>query len=245
MKKEIKNNNVPKGMTTAMSLALAGAGLVLGGVGGYVSGMAAAPKQETASQAAQSQQATATDATPRIDTKAADLRVLINSLQKQHVDLASSAVRNGFDGDPDFGASAAELDKNSVALSKAVGSVYGAEAEKQFLEIWRSHIGFFVDYTVAAKAGDKVKMEQAVANLNGYVDAIANFFSKANPNLPKEAVAQLVTEHVMHLKGAVDTYGAGNYEASYVKQTDAYNQIGNIADAISGAIVKQNPDTFK
>jgi hypothetical protein len=181
---------------------------------------------------------------PRTDTKAADLRVLLNALEREHVDLASAAVRAGFDGAPSFNAAAGQLDQNSVEISKAVGSIYGADAEAKFLQIWRSHIGFFVDYTVAAKKGDKAGMDKAVANLGGYVDAISDFFSGANPNLPREAVHQLVSAHVGLLKAAVDTYGAGDAAGSYKNQHDANNQIGTIADAISGAIVKQYPAKF-
>ena len=181
---------------------------------------------------------------PRTDTKAADLRVLLNALEREHVDLASNAVRAGFDGAAGFSAAAAQLDQNSVELSKAVGSIYGADAEAKFLQIWRSHIGFFVDYTVAAKKGDKAGMDKAVANLGGYVDAISDFFSGANPNLPREAVHQLVSQHVTLLKAAVDTYGAGDFAGSYKNQHDSYNQIGKIADALSGAIVKQYPEKF-
>ena len=185
------------------------------------------------------------EATRKTDTKAADLRVLLNALERQHVDLASAAVRAGFDGHASFASTAGELDKNSVALADAVASIYGPSAKDPFLAIWRSHIGFFVDYTVAAKAGDKIKMDTAVKNLTeGYVPAIADFFSKANPNLPRDVVAQLVTQHVLHLKAAVDAYGAGNFAQSYAKQTEAYNQIGSIADALAGGIVKQFPEKF-
>lgn len=216
-------------------------GLVAGAVIGNVMG-----KSMTKSDSAMTADKTGSEAAmmAKTDTKAADLRVLLNGLEKQHVDLASAAVRNGFDGDPDFKASADALDANSVALSEAVGSVYGPEAQEQFLTIWRSHIGFFVDYTVAAKKNDTAGMDKAVQNLNGYVDAIADLLAGANPNLPREAVAQLVTEHVLLLKGAVDAYGSGDYAGSYAKQAEANAQIGTIADALSGAIVKQYPEKF-
>lgn len=179
------------------------------------------------------------------DTKAAGLRVALNSLEAQHVDLASAATRAGFDGSPMFQATAGALDNNSVALSKAVGSVYGPEAEAKFLEIWRSHITFFVNYTVAAKGGDKAGMDKAVSDLNGYVEAISDLLGGAT-GLPKEAVASLVTEHVGLLKTAVDKHGAGDYEGSYAAQQEARDQITTkIADTLAGAIVKQNPDKFK
>ena len=212
--------------------------LVLGGGVGYAVGMGN-DDGETSKTSNSSMSAKSTD------TKAAGLRVVLNNLEAEHVDLASAATRAGFDGSPMFDASAKSLDANSVELSKAIGSVYGADAEAKFLEIWRSHIGFFVDYTVAAKAGDTAGMEEAVQNLNGYVEAISTFLSGANPNLPKDAVASLITEHVGLLKKAVDAHGAGDYTGSYEAQKQARTQITTkIADTLAGAIVKQSPDKF-
>lgn len=211
------------------------AGLLIGGGVGYAAGNNGDNNSSNASQ-----QSTA----PSTETKAADLRVALNNLESEHVDLAAAATRAGFDGDPMFKATAGALDENSVALSKAVGSVYGEEAEAKFLEIWRSHIGFFVNYTVAAKAGNQAGMDKAVSDLNGYVSAISDLLGGAT-GLPKEAVAGLVTEHVGLLKAAVDKHGAGDYAGSYEAQQQARAQITNkIADTLAGAIVKQNPDKF-
>ena len=208
-------------------------GLAVGGGVGYAVNSANTENDSVASAA------------PTTDTKAADLRTLLNNLESEHVDLAAAATRAGFDGDPSFTAAAGALGKNTDELSAAIGSVYGEEAGERFKEIWASHIGFFVDYTVAAKAGDMAGMDEAVQNLNGYVEAISTFLSDANPNLPKEAVAQLVTEHVGLLKEAVDKHGAGDYAGSYDAQSRARVQITNdIADTIAGAIVTQNPDKF-
>lgn len=183
---------------------------------------------------------------PATDSKAASLRTLLNNLESEHVDLAAAATRAGFDGDPAFNAAAGALGKNTDELSAAIASVYGEDAGAQFKEIWASHIGFFVDYTVAAKGGDQAGMDKAVQNLNGYVEAISTFLSGANPNLPKDAVAQLVTEHVGLLKEAVDKHGAADYAGSYDAQSRARTQItSKIADTIAGAIVKQKPDSFQ
>lgn len=209
-------------------------GLLVGGGIGYVSGNSMNKSDDT----------TVSNAQVSTDTKAAGLRVVLNNLEAQHVDLASAATRAGFDGSPMFEASAGALDENSVALSKAIGSVYGGEAEAKFLEIWRSHITFFVNYTVAAKGGDQAGMDKAVSDLNGYVSAISDLLGGAT-GLPKEAVASLITEHVGLLKSAVDKHAAGDYAGSYAAQHDAREQITTkIADTLAGAIVKQNPDKF-
>lgn len=181
--------------------------------------------------------------------KAADLRALLNNLEAEHVDLAAAATRQGFNTgdltDPQFVATTTALANNTDELSAAIASIYGEEAGAQFKSIWESHIGFFVDYTVGAKTNDQAKMDQAVADLNGYVESISTFLSTANPNLPKDAVASLVSEHVGLLKEAVDKHGAGDFEGSYTAQAQAREQITTkIADTLAGAIVKQNPDKF-
>jgi hypothetical protein len=218
------------------AVLVAVAALIIGGGAGYAIGMNGEDSQS--SQSSQS--------APATDTKAADLRAVLNNLQAEHVDLASAATRAGFDGDPSFQAAAASLGKNTDDLSAAVTSVYGEEAGAQFKEIWASHIGFFVDYTVAAKGGDKAGMDKAVQNLNGYVDAISTLLSGANPNLPKDAVASLVSEHVGLLKTAVDKHAAKDYAGSYEAQDQAREQITTkIANTLAGAIVKQKPESFQ
>ncbi|MDQ3065150.1 MAG: hypothetical protein M3Q36_02670 [bacterium] len=225
----MKENKLPIVIATLVVGLLLGAGL------GYATGNSSSDDKN----ASQSSVAKTTD------TKPAGLRTVLNNLEAEHVDLASAATRAGFDGDKSFTAAAASLDKNSNALADAVGSVYGDEAREQFYKIWASHIGFFVDYTVAAKGGDKAGMDKAVQNLNGYVEAISDFLSKANPNLPKDAVAQLITEHVMLLKETVDKHGAGDYAGSYEAQERTRTQVTTkIADTLAGAIVKQNPEKF-
>jgi len=225
--------NGKSAMVTAAVVAL-----IVGGGAGYVIGNSGGDDGNGGKSSSSS-------AAPATDTKAADLRVLLNNLEAEHVDLASAATRAGFDGDKSFAAAAGSLGQNTDNLSAAVASVYGDEAGAQFKEIWASHIGFFVDYTVAAKGGDQAGMDKAVQDLNGYVEAISTFFSGANPNLPKDAVAQLVSEHVGLLKDAVDKHGAGDYEGSYAAQAQAREQITTkIADTIAGAIVKQSPDKF-
>lgn len=235
---EINNNSSPeankKGMT--MGVVAVVIALLVGGGIGYA--MKSSKKDSTAPAA---QSATTT---PTTDTKAADLRVLLNGLEQEHVALAADATRAGFDGTKSFTPAAGSLDKNSHDIADAIGSVYGKAAGDKFYQIWNSHIGFFVDYTVAAKKGDKAGMAVAVTNLGGYVDAISTFFSEANPNLPKAAVSQLISVHVGLLKDAVDTYGAGDIDASFAKERETRTQIGTIANAIAGAVVKQNPAKF-
>src|SRR3954469_2542805 len=143
---------------------------------------------------------------------AADLRITLDNLLGEHALLAIWATQAGYSGSKNFPALAAQLDKNSVAISKAIGSVYGPAAGKQFLDgknLWRAHIGYFVDYTKALATKNMAAQQKAVANLMTYIQVQAAFFAKAT-GLPKKALVNDLTAHVLQLKGQLDAYAAGN-----------------------------------
>ena len=136
------------------------------------------------------------------------------------------------------------LDANSVALSQAIGGVYGADAAAAFLELWRTHIGFFVDYTTAVAKGDRAKPDAAVADLTGYADDFAAFLASANPNLPKATVSALVRSHVVSLKAVVDDQHKGDWAKAYAHLREAAAHMRMIGDPLAGAIAKQFPGKY-
>jgi len=210
--------------------------LIVGGAGGYVIG-------NNKDDSNDSMTMSVSEANPKTDTKAATLRVNLNNALSEHIELAAPALRATFDGSPDGEGVTKALDQNSVAIATAVDSVYPGTKD-DFLALWRKHIGFFVDYTVAAKAGDKAGMDEARANLDGYTDEASTFFSEANPNLPKDAVQAGLKTHLNQVIAIVDAYGAKDYEESYSLQRKADMHVQMFADTLSGAIVKQSPDKF-
>src|SRR4249919_1624388 len=103
---------------------------------------------------------------------AADLRATLGKLMGEHALLAQFATQKGLKAEPDFAATGAALDANAVDLSEAIGSVYGDEAAKTFLDgkaMWRDHIKFFVAYTTALAKQDKP----------GYIEAFSCFLADA------------------------------------------------------------------
>jgi hypothetical protein len=192
--------------------------------------------------------ATALMAAPSIvaaQSSAADLRVGLNQLFQEHVYLAGAATGAALGGrNGEFTAAAGALDANSMAIAKAIGSVYGGEAEAAFLPLWRRHIGFVVDYTTGLAAKDSPKQQKAVNDLLGYTNDLAAFLSSANPNLPKAAVAELVKGHILSLKGAIDAQAAGDQPTAYMKLREAANHMQMIGDPIAAAIARQFPQKF-
>ncbi len=220
-----------------MAIILVIVALIIGGVGGYAMGNSKNKNNDKNSPAMTS------ESSPKTDTKAATLRVNLNNALSEHIELAAPALRAVFDGSASGEGVTKALDTNSVNIATAIDSVYPGNKDK-FLELWRAHIGFFVDYTKAAKAGDKAGMDKAKADLGGYTDQASTFFSQANPNLPKDALKAGLQTHLEQVIAIVDAYGAKDYEKSYALQQEADQHMQMFADTLSGAIVKQYPAKF-
>ncbi len=105
---------------------------------------------------------------PTTKSPSADLRYALASGLGQHALLASLTTHRGLEGGKDFEAAAEALEVNTVALGDAIGSVFGDDAKATFLELWRAHIGFFVDYTVGTATKDDAKKTKAGDDLAGY-----------------------------------------------------------------------------
>ena len=179
------------------------------------------------------------------DTPAATLRTTLNLALREHVYLASAATNAALGGrDAEFKAAAGALDANSVAISKAIGSVYGADAEKAFLPLWRKHIGMVVDYTVGAATNDRAKQDRAVNELIGYTQDFGAFLAAANPNLPKSVVADLVKHHVVTLKDVIDAQATKDQSRAFTALRTGAGHMQMIADPLAEAIVTQFPDKF-
>ena len=180
---------------------------------------------------------------PTSATPAAGLRVGLNALLSEHVYLAAAATNAALGGrQPEFEAAAAALDANSVDVARAIGSVYGPDAEQAFLPLWRKHIGMVVEYTVGVATGDRAKQEKAVNDLVGYTQDFGAFLSGANPNLPKAVVADLVKHHVLTLKAVIDAQAAKDQDRAFTALRTGAGHMQMIADPLAGAIVKQFPD---
>ena len=172
---------------------------------------------------------------------AADLRVTLDNLLGEHAVLAMNATNAGVSGSKSFPAAAKTLDRNSVALSKAIGSIYGAKAGNVFLNgkfMWRDHIRFFVNYTVALAKKNKAGQAKAVADLKTYTVKFGDFLATAT-GLPKPAVRNDLLGHVVELKSQLDAYAAGDYAKAARLYSEAYNHMFMTGDLLAGAIAKQ------
>ena len=203
---------------------------------------AAAPAATAAET--QAEETTSGDAVS-IESPAVDLRLAVDRLLAEHALLATFAMQKGVSGEEDFEAIAAALEGNTVDLGEAIGSVYGEEGETAFLKLWRDHIGFFVDYTVATAKKDEAGQNAAREKLAQYQAEFSAFLDTATEgNLPQSGAAEALQAHVNQLITDLDTYAAGDYPKAYEQIREAYAHMYMTADAIAGAVVTQMPEQF-
>ncbi len=174
---------------------------------------------------------------------AVDLRIALDSALGEHAFLASNATHRGLEGSKAFDAAAGQLETNTVALGDAIGSVFGDEAKATFLELWRAHIGFFVDYTVGTATKDDAKKTKAGEDLAGYSRDFGAFLASAT-DLPADVLSAELDSHIKHLAGSIDAYAAGEYADAYELMGMGYTHMWATGDVLSEAIVTKMPDTF-
>jgi hypothetical protein len=179
------------------------------------------------------------------ESAAADLRTNLNLALGEHLIFAAKATGAALDGRSDeFAAYGDLLNKNGTEIGATIGAAYGTEAEDAFNKIWSAHNGFFVDYTTGVATKDMAKMDKAVNDLTTiYVPQFADLISGAT-GLPKDAVTQLTTEHVLQTKAVVDAQAKGDWKAAYAAIRTAYAHMQMIGDAIAPAVVAKFPDKF-
>lgn len=180
---------------------------------------------------------------------ASELRAGLTSLLQEHVYLAGAAISTAVQAGGDMEAPAvksavATLDANSVALSDAIGSVYGDGAGKQFLALWRKHIGFFVDYTLGGATGDSAKQQAAKQALDDYRKDFGAFVASATDGeLDAKTVEGDLQMHVDTLVAAIDAVLAKSPDVFPKLRTAAQHMPGT-ANALATAIAAQYPDKF-
>ena len=161
--------------------------------------------------------ASALDIPGDAESEAGEVRGQLTALLQEHVYLAGIGVATAYHAGPDsaeFELATETLDANSVALADAVGELAGDDARESFLRNWREHIGYFVDYAVAAEAGDDEGMNQAVEDLREYTDGVGMFFDRiTDGELPAATVTESFNGHVDTFSAAVDSMAAGEADA--------------------------------
>jgi hypothetical protein len=172
---------------------------------------------------------------------AAGLRAALDELFHEHVNLTGftvqTAVITGIDS-PNTAAALKALDGNTVALGKAIGSIYGDPAEQAFLKMWRAHIGFFVNYTKGLATNDKALVTKSQQQLAGYQRQFGKFLGTAT-GVPSAAVSADLQGHITTLEAAIRAIVTKDPSAADKLQMAAMHMDGTAAALASGIASQQ------
>lgn len=182
---------------------------------------------------------------PATETTGVELRATLDSLLSEHYTLAVDAMMKIYDEDPAAEAAAAALDANSADMEPVIASVYGEEGGAAFEEIFAKHNMGTDDYAMAVKDGNEEMKQQALDQIQSFVDEMGAFLGTATEgNLPAEGATEALRQHEDFVQNTFDLYAAGEYEAAYTSYLEGFKQIFGAGSAISGAIATQFPDQF-
>ena len=172
-------------------------------------------------------------------SEAAELRAVLTGLLQEHVYLAGYTVDAAYSFGPDsaeYDLAAETLDANTVELADVIGEAAGSEKREEFITLWRDHIGFFVDYALAAAEDDDEGRQAALDNLDDYTDSAGGFFEEiSGGELPAEAVSDNLDVHIDTLSAAIDSFAAGDASAFDDLKTAGDHVVGS-AGVLSGGL---------
>jgi hypothetical protein len=146
----------------------------------------------------------------------------------------------------DLAAKAAEQQAvaNAKAIAASIEPFYGAAAKDSFFKLLAGHYGAVKAYLVATAAGDASAQGVATQSLTANAEEIANFLSKANPFLSKDAVQGLLLAHGGHHIQQIQQLKNRKYEAEAQTWEEMKQHVYQIADATADALAKQFAKKF-
>lgn len=165
-----------------------------------------------------------------------ELRVTLNNQLGEHAELLvlvslDELEKSETEKEPSLEA----LERNSTDLAATIGSVYGEEAEKEFLELWQSRNDHFVDYIISSKNNNEAGIEQANQDLSEDTEEIALLLADKTGNNQEELVNDF-NKQVEQFTGIVQARGNGNNERFYELRSELSRHMAELADQLAVAL---------
>jgi len=169
----------------------------------------------------------------------AEMALRLQALLGQHSVLAADFMRGRIRGDEDFAQAAdAALGKNTDAMGRLMGDLFGAETAKEFAPKWAEHIVELFTYARGLADQDSAVRAEAREELIEYEEDLAEFFVDASHGrLTKAAANSAMQTHVDHLLAQADAYAAKNYAAADRIYRESYQHTYDLGGAVAGALL--------
>jgi hypothetical protein len=179
------------------------------------------------------------------NSKEVAYRLAMRDLWDAHVTRTWTYIISAMAGLPDAGKAASRLLRNQDDIGAALMPYYGEPAGKQLAGLLRDHISIAAAVVGAAKAGDTAKTAAEQKKWSANVNTIAAFLSGANPNWTRQALADMLYEHLRLTTEEAVARIKMDYDMDIMTFEKIHEQAMMMADALSAGIIKQFPDKFK
>ena len=174
-----------------------------------------------------------------------DLKMAMRKLWEEHIVYTRNYIISALADLPDGGKIAERLIQNQVDIGDAIKPYYGDAAGAKLTALLKDHIIIATEVVKAAKMGDNAALGAASAKWEANGVDIATFLSGANPNWPKQTLADMMHKHLELTTGEVVSRLKKDWAADISYYDKGHDHILMMADALTDGIVKQFPDKFK
>jgi hypothetical protein len=177
--------------------------------------------------------------------KAVAFHDAMRALWEAHGAWTHMVIVSFVSGNPDLKAEEQVLLQNQVDIGNAVKPYYGAAAGNKLTALLKAHILGAVTVLEAAKSGDQAKLAQAESAWSANGRQIADFLHAADPRfLSRSAARQMMAIHLKQVIGQAVDELTGKYAAGARAFGPYIQHILDMADMISGGIIRQFPSRF-
>jgi hypothetical protein len=180
------------------------------------------------------------------DSPALTTRLALRDLWVEHVFwIRNYAIANQVADQPQAKVAADQVVDNAKKIANSIAPLYGQPAADQLLKLLAGHWGAVKHYSDATVGKDAKGKQAAVTELTGNATAIAAFLAGANPNLPEATLVTMLSAHGGHHIAQIDELAAHDYAGEARTWAMMRTHILALADALTGALVKQFPEKFQ
>jgi hypothetical protein len=140
---------------------------------------------------------------------------------------------------------AKRLLKNQDDIGNAIVPFYGQEAGKRLAQLLKDHILIAVDLVVAAKSGDKAKLQNADSRWHKNARDIAQFLSSANPYWSVQDLVNMLNQHLKLTADQATARLHKEWEKDIALYDKIRHQLQMMADALAAGITRQFPEKLQ
>ncbi|WP_298473627.1 glycosyltransferase [Psychrobacillus sp. FSL K6-4046] len=179
-----------------------------------------------------------------VSQAACQLKGDIRKLWTDHVMWTRLYIVSTLEGLDDQEKVLARLLENQEDIGNAFKPYYGEAPGNKLTELLKDHILLAGKVVDAAKSGNNANFERYNKEWYKNADDIADFLSKANPNLPNEELKEFLEMHLELITEDVKARLAKDWDSSIIALDKGIDHILKLADTLSNGVVKQFPNKF-